>query len=660
MKYHVFLALAAGAMLFAGCQTKEDVTPVGAKTITLKAQKPVMTKVTMTQDDPDAFYMGLSSEWDTDDKILVFDAEGNATEFSIASIDADGVATFTGTPATEIAVGAPITAVVLNEAVEKDNYNSTTKSIPAYLVYQAGTLENAVDNTLMYAEGTYSESGVSLEFETKTSIIEFKLSLPETATDVKSVCKWYLSSGATGAKTLNNQTNIVVAGENKGTVTNSIYKNAGNTVDDISMFSADDVFAVDNHVVTVYFSVPPVNLQSAIIQCQPTKTSEERFVWRVAGASSPLTIEGGNAYTVTRTSPKFALSGYHIMDDAEYNQVFNLPASCLTGVTIDKTVASDWLDVTATESSITVAAAENTSGSPRQNTVTFDIYGYKYNYSYTQIEAKDFAGDWTLTMGSGYHREAQTGGEFYKAAETSGTAVYGSASNTAKKAGDYYDDAWTAPTSNIASTALSLTYSVNTDADQFLPTSITTSTAATFNKSSLSNNITVTGLYKNLTMGARAECNYDNEYASLWLHFNTAPQVISGGLFDGQFGAIVTELVQANSTNNYELGYAHGGNAWYKGVVSVSGNTTTVTFNELQLDHVYTSFRIKGLLVTRLAANSNSGGNLIRSPKSCWAKTHITEGGAAYAAVYQGNIVLKKAASSVAPEGITAAAYVEK
>ena len=650
MKYHVIMAVAAATILFAGCQTKEDFAPVGSKTITLKAQKPVMTKVTMSQDDPDAFYMGLSSKWDEDDKILVFDAAGNATEFSIASIDADGVATFTGTPATEIAVGDPITAVVLNEAVEKDNYNSTTKSIPAYLMYQGGTLADAVNNTLMYGEGVLSDSEVSLNFEAKTSIVEFNLTLPVTS-DVASVCKVYLSSGESGAKTLTNQTDIVVAGENKGTVTNSIGKNSSGAVTyDISNTSAS--YPVDNHVVTLYFSVTPENFQNTIIQCQPTQTSEERYVWRVAG-SSPLTIKGGNAYTITRISPKFALSGSHFMDDAKYKQEFKLPASCLDGVKIEKTVASDWLDVTATESTITVAAAENASGSPRQNTVTFDIYGYKYNYSYTQIEAKDFAGDWTLTMASGYHREVESGNGAYSAATAdSGTGEYGKSG--AKKKGNYYDDTWAPSSTNISSTSLSVTHSE--DGTGFIGNGYANFTDA--KTTGINKNLLITGLYRNLTMAARAEVDYTNNRVRYYLYFNTTPQVISGGPYDGQYGAIVTELVGASSTSTYYLGIAHGGNGYlygaganttsYAGNVSVNGNTTTVDITELQYCPQYPSYKVKGLMVTRLASNANSGGNLIRSTKSVYAKGNEAQSGAAYAAVYQGSIRLKKDAAAAA------------
>lgn len=658
MKYHVILALAAGVMLFAGCQTKEDVTPVGAKTITLKAQKPVMTKVTMTQDDPDAFYMGLSSEWEEDDKILVFDAEGNATEFSIASIDADGVATFTGTPATEIAVGDPITAVVLNEAVEAEYYNKDSKSIPAYLVYQAGTLENAVDNTLMYAEGTYSESGVSLEFETKTSIIEFKLSLPETATDVTSVCKWYLSSGSTASKTLTNQTDIVVAGENKGAVTNSIYKNqSGSTIYDISNTSA--TYPVADNVVTLYISVTPENLQNTIIQCQPSMTAEERFVWRVAGASSPLTIEGGNAYTVTRTSPKFALSGSHIKDDAEYNQVFNLPSSCLTGVTIEKTVASDWLDVTATESTITVAAAENTSGSPRQNTVTFDIYGYKYNYSYTQIEAKDLAGDWnmltfklfagTISADNKYVSAAknQPSNDNYAIVDASASSYYAQTVKMAKLDGE---SAITAKTKS----------------------------GAIWNTTSHTNNVTLEGL-SDPGLLVKAEFKKSETQATLGLFmmqpFVTAeqiatPQHFSASGFDQYYAWLMPELFGSN----FALTFGTLGSDsfyWLEGRISVIGNTTSIYWDlsnsKRPVLSTSTSYKVAGLMVNPFNASGTnigqaggpSASTLIRNVSGT-AATGSSSVNAAWQYVYQGSFKMTKNTSSVSAEGISAAAYVEK
>ena len=665
MKYHLFFAVAATALLFTGCQTKEDMAPAKSKTITLRAQKPdLVSKVTMTPDDPDKFYMGLSSEWEADDKILVFDAAGNATEFSIESIDDNGVATFTGTPETEIAEGDPITAVVLNEAVEAKSYNSESKSIPAYLVYQDGTLQNAVDNTLMYAEGTYSETGISLLFEAKTSIVEFKLSIPSTS-DVASVCKWYLSSGATGAKTLKNQTDIVVAGSSKGTVTNSIYKNSsGAPVDDISLVTPGNAFAVEDHVVTVYFAVAPENLKSAIIQCQPTLTSEERYVWRVAGASSPLTIEGGNAYTITRTSPKFALSGSHIMDDSEYNQVFDLPASCLNGVTIDKTVASDWLDVTATESSITVSAAENTDGSPRQNTVTFDIYGYKYNYSYTQIEAKDLAGDWNMLV---YKLFAGSIG----AANAYSSAAKNTPSNTDYAIMDANSSSYSAKTVTMA----------KLDGESAITAQ--TASGAIWNTKSHTNNITLEGLSDEGLL-VKAEFKKNDSQATLGLFmmqpFVTAeqistPQRFSASGFNQYYAWLMPELNSkiAGSGDGWRFDFGTLGLDsfyWLEGKISVTGNTTSIywdlALNKRPRLSTSTSYFIAGLMVNPFNASGTAIGvaggpskdTIIRNVSG--TATTGSSGNAAWQYVYQGSFKMTKNTTSAAPEAIIAAGYVEK
>ncbi len=165
-------------------------------------------------------------------------------------------------------------------------------------------------------------------------------------------------------------------------------------------------------------------------------------------------------------------------------------------------------------------------------------------------------------------------------------------------------------------------------------------------------------------MAGRVETDYTNKRMRFYLYFDTTPQVISGGPYDGQYGAIVTELVGA-SNGKYYLGFAHGGNGYYYGAganstnyvgnVSVSGSTTTVNITELQRCPAYTTYNIKGLMVTRLAAATNNGDNLIRSTKSVYAYSNEDRSGAAYAAIYQGSIKLVKTATSAAPAPIEVA-----
>ncbi len=286
----------------------------------------------------------------------------------------------------------------------------------------------------------------------------------------------------------------------------------------------------------------------------------------------------------------------------------------------------------------------NATGAPRKGAVVFDS---GREVQLTQLEVKDFEGDWTVKMG-GYHRETTTGGSFAKAAAASGSVqTYGGGSNDAKAKDNYYDDTWRAPSGNTNVT-WNLAFS-DTGDETFLGEGYSNLKEA--NKKP--NNYTITGIYRNLTMAARAEVNYARKWARFYLYLDTTVQTIVGGIFDGQYGAIVTELMKSG---RYELGTAHGGNGYifgaaanstgYNGNVTVTDGGLSISITELQNCPAYYSggnpWLIKGLMVTRLATTTNNAANLVRSPLSSWAYSNMSQGGAAYAAVYQGTFTLTK------------------
>lgn len=629
----------------AACTKTEQntATTTSPKTITLKAGiSNDATKMAFSEDAE----TGISSTFEKDDVIYVFDASGNMTEFAVESVDGDGVATFTGTPETPIAEDDPITAVVKNSGTSV----SGTK-VSLNLNSQAGTLESAGKHALMYAEGSYKSTGVSLMFEHKTSIVKFVLSLPEveTATSISNFYLFTVEDRATvedegGAQfTYFNKVDIDAL---TGDVTNG---KSGN-----GWINWSTASAVSEHKATVYLSVPAVNLRNAALQCTPSSDAQKRYFWNIAG-SSALTINAGKAYTITRTQTQFAPSAagktFFYSDDAQvYN--FGLPQGAIVTYS---TSTGDWLSKeTDGEGNMQIRMTANTTGSPREATLTFKVFGAFCKYSVTQAEPKDFDGDWTLTMTSGYHREVESGdGSYSAAAAASGTGVYGSTGAKAK--GYYYDDTWAPSSTNIPSTSLSVAYSAGDD--EFLGNGYANFTDA--KTAGKLRNLTITGLYRNLTMDARVEVDYANNRARYYLYFNTTPQTISSGPYSGQKSAIVTELVNGS---NYYLGIAHGGNGYFYGAgantasyasnISVSGSTTTVDITELQTCPQYTTYQIKGLMVTRLATSTNNGANLIRSTKSVWAKGNEAQSGAAYAAVYQGSIRLTKTAAVADPAPI--------
>ena len=633
---------------FAACTKVEQdtATTTSPKTITLKAG--IVNDNTKMAFSEHAV-SGISSTFEENDVIYVFDASGNKTEFTVESVDEDGVATFTGTPETPIAVDDHITAVVKNLGT---TVNGTNVSLN--LNSQTGTLESAGKHTLMYAEGTYKSTGVSLMFEHKTSIVKFVLSLPEAET-ATSINNFYLFTVEDRA-TVEDQNGAQFTYFNKvdvdaltGEVTNG---KSGN-----GWINWTTASSVSNHTATVYLSVPAVNLRNAALQCTPNSDAQKRYFWNIAG-SSALTIAAGKAYLITRTQTQFAPSAAgstFFYNDAAQVYNFGLPQG---DIVTYSTSTGDWLTKeTDGDGNMQIRMTANTTGSPREATLTFKVFGAFCKYSVTQAEPKDFDGDWTLTMASGYHRQVESGDGAYAAATATTTkGEYGKTG--AKYTGCYYDDTWAPSSTNIPSTNLTVTHSE--DGSGFIGNGYANFTDA--KTTGINKNLLISGLYRNLTMAARVEVDYTNNRARYYLYFNTTPQVISGGPYNGQYGAIVTELVGANSTNTYYLGFAHGGNGYFYGAnantasytsnISVSGSTTTVDITELQICPAYTTYRIKGLMVTRLATSTNNGANLIRSTQSVYAFTNEDRSGAAYAAVYQGSIRLTKTAAVATPAPI--------
>ena len=179
-----FLFIASAILAIAACSKIEQPSDVKttAKTITLKAGiSNVDTKLAFDSND-----QGITSTFEVGDVIYVFDKDGNKTDFTVTDVDANGIATFSGAPDPEINEGDPIKAVVKNSVTSVDGTTVTVN-----LLNQTGTLANAGGHTLIYGTGTYSSTDVSLNFEHKTSIVKFTLSLPESET-ATSVNGFYL------------------------------------------------------------------------------------------------------------------------------------------------------------------------------------------------------------------------------------------------------------------------------------------------------------------------------------------------------------------------------------------------------------------------------------------------------------------------------------
>ena len=271
MRHHLHFALAIMAAAFTGCSI-HDMAPElqsGEKTITLKAciaDTEPLTRLSLEEGEE-----GIAVNFTTDDFIYVFDADGNMTEFSVTEVDENGIATFSGAPENEIAEGSPITAVVKNGAI---TVKGTTLTLN--LQNQTGTMANAGAHTLLYASGIYSETGVSLVFEHKTSVLKLTLSLPEaeTATSVNAFYLFTVPDRATVTDQGGDQFNYynfasidALTGETTLGANGSAWINWTTAA------------PVTDHKVTLYLSVPAVDLKNAALQCTPNSDAQKRYFW---------------------------------------------------------------------------------------------------------------------------------------------------------------------------------------------------------------------------------------------------------------------------------------------------------------------------------------------------------------------------------------------
>lgn len=306
-------------------------------------------------------------------------------------------------------------------------------------------------------------------------------------------------------------------------------------------------------------------------------------------------------------------------------------------VTVEPTTA-DWL--TWDKATKTVAWTE--AAMPRQAKLTFTNGS---TYDLTQIDAKVMAGKWTL---SGDIRTGTTKGSVAKATATSTSgATYGSKGGITKN--NWYDDGWTAPSKVSGGVNLPVTVTYNAEGEdpgKYLdPTA--TGTSADRAKAQ-KNNLVLTGLYENLTMPARAEVNYDEKWARLYLVIENKNQQLTSGVYSGEYASFQTELQRPNG--DWELGFANGGINYYLGELTVTGGATKVAYPASQKCVYYPTYNMVGILVNRFATETSTAGTeLVRSTNSVWTKTHIAASGSAYARVFQ-NALTFEMKESVGPE----------
>ena len=192
--------------------------------------------------------------------------------------------------------------------------------------------------------------------------------------------------------------------------------------------------------------------------------------------------------------------------------------------------------------------------------------------------------------------------------------------------------------------------------EQATGTTATAYEGLTQKKQTATNNLRLNGIYENMRTEALAKIDYTEMAATMSIFFDvrstTTLQRLYTGPFAGQYVALMPELYQSSTdvisswnSGSFKLHFATiGGDQmfWYTGKIAVVGHTTTVRWEAhsgaLQTLSTSTAYKVVGLQVDRYFANVPNATNLIRQADN-------TTANAAYARVYQGDIVMRRTAN---------------
>lgn len=345
------------------------------------------------------------------------------------------------------------------------------------------------------------------------------------------------------------------------------------------------------------------------------------------------TVASPDAAPDNWTSTSTRLSDLTVwINDEAWTKEFDAPGFTITSTTLEPSEGSDWLSASTDGQTVTVTATANTTGAPRQAAITISDGTTSATVNVTQIDVKDLAGTWDMTVfkvftGSG---DASTG--TYDS-QWSYTATTPPTSTSEMKLYDGQDYG------NSAEVNISLSEGVTATACDGL---INKSTAA-----SHTNNLLLKGLYENLTSQAWGSIDYDNQTATVGLFFDfrssASAQRLYTGTFAGQYAAFFPEL-RHKTTSAWAFNFATIGGSqmfWYMGKLAVNGHTSTLKWeaNSTSRQNLSTStnYDIWGLQVLRYTSKNMSAATLIRQGTT-------TSTNAAYAKTYQGDMKMTRTA----------------
>lgn len=555
---------------------------------------------------------GLKVSWQTSDCVTAFAAQGASTgQFAVSNISTDGhSATLTGNLSPEVTAATDVYAYIATSHATKDGTTVTFD-----WATQSGKMDELGNYDILTAAGSYtpgSSSGISMSFRHSMSFLKATITLPD------------IVSGSTATVKL------------KGT-------GLGNSIE---WDGANNTFAPatlgDVTLNSVPLSGTTLTFYAALYPGMVTDLRADVTVGSISYTDLLVTknalLEAGKLYTVSRNNTELQDLAVWT-DDKAWSYTYNVANYKIDMVEKVPDEGSEWLTVTSDGQKVVVSATANTTGAPRQCTLSFTNGSQTTIVDLTQIEESDFAGDWDMTTFKLFTSTGSTALNTYdNKFSTSSTTPPGSYDMTVRDGLDYGNNTELYIENKTGSTATA--YEGLTQAKQ-----------------TATNNLCINGIYENLKTEALARVDHSSLSATVSIFFDlrsaTKAQRLYTGPYAGQYAALMPELFDTKNntpwaTAGFIFKYATIGVGddnqmfWYTGKVEVNGHTTTVRWinntSGYQTLSTSTNHKVVGLQIDRYTGTTMSAATLIRQGTT-------TSTNAAWAKVYQGDVVMRRTAS---------------
>ena len=601
------------AALVAACSSDDNVTPSpstgdqGQITIRTTLDQGQGTRVSLTEQGVTT--PSLKVAWQNTDQLVVgYSAATSPATFAIGTISADGHnAEFTGSLTPAPTQTTDVYAMANTAAAPLDG---TTAQLD--LSAQTGKIDDLGTYDLLMGRGSYDPANASSLFVSMAHQVAFirgTIVLPFTPTDANYALT--LKGDDLYTRKTYSLTDGTSTAATAGDIRISAAKVAGNRL-------------------TFYAAVLPQTLRN--LRADVVSPSGQAYADLLV--TDEFTVQAGRLYTVTRSNETLADVNLWT-DNQAWTKVYDVANYKIATVQRIPAEGSDWLSVESDGSKVTVKATANTTGAPRQAKLIFGNGSQQTTIDLTQIDESDFAGYWNMVA-------------FKK--------FYSTGSLTTVN----YDTKWSGvgTTPSDGRTDLKIVDGVNYNNKTELTLvnktgkNVTAYECLNYKQQTATNNISITGLFENMTTEALSKVDYDSKAATVSIFFDTKTgstpaQRLYTGQYAGQYVALMPEL-STGINSGWSFQYATIGGAqyaWYVGKVSVSGHTTTVrwsantsTMQKLKTSASTPTLYVCGLQVMRYIASTINANNMIRQKMGGFPQQ------AAWAVTYQGDIVISRTA----------------